>query len=69
MSTILTFVACETRRCVAVDIIYDTVDEPDEEFAVTLEKTPGLHDRITLDPLGGVVIIISDAGMSDLLLA
>ena len=68
MSTILTFVACETRRCVVVDIIYDTDDEPDEMFAITLERTPGLYDRITLDPLDGLVIINGDVGMSDLLL-
>ena len=60
MSTILTFAACDTRRCVDVPIINDTDDEPDEMFAVILERTPGLYDRITLDPLDGVVTINGD---------
>ena len=62
MSTILTFAACDTRRCVDVSIINDAVDEPDEMFGITLERTPGLNDRITLDPVDGVVIIIDDDG-------
>ena len=62
MSIILRFAACDIRRCVDVPIINDTVDEPDEMFAVTLERTPGLNDRITLDPVDGVVIIIDDEG-------
>ena len=62
VSTILTFAACDTRRCVDVPIMNDTDDEPDEMFTITLERTPGLNDRITLDPVDGVVIIIDDDG-------
>ena len=69
VSNILTFAACETRRCVDVPIMNDTDDEPDEMFGITLERTPGLNDRITLDPVDGVVTINGDVGMSDLLLA
>ena len=39
------FAACETRRCVNVNIVDDLVDEPEENFFLdyTLERTPGLH--------------------------
>ena len=57
MSTILTFAACDTRRCVDVPIMNDADNELDEIFGITLERTPGLNDRITLDPVDGVVII------------
>ena len=67
MSNILTFAACETRRCVDVPIMNDTDDEPDEMFGITLERTPGLNDRITLDPVDRVVTINGDSGMSDFL--
>ena len=62
MSTILRFAACEKRHCVDVTIVNDAVDEPDEMFGITLERIPGLNDRITLDPVDGVVIIIDDDG-------
>ena len=60
MSTILMFDACDTRRCVDVTIVNDANFEPDEIFFITLERTPGLNDRITLDPVNGVIIIIDD---------
>jgi hypothetical protein len=71
VSTILRFAACEKRRCVDVPIINDGDDEPNEMFGITLERTPGLNDRITLDPVNGVVTINGDGdvNMSDLLLA
>ena len=62
MSSILMFDACDIRRCVDITIVSDTDDEPDEMFGITLERTPGLNDRITLDPMDGVVIIIDDDG-------
>ena len=62
MSTILRFAACDTRRCVDVPIMSDADDEPDEIFGITLERTPGLNDRFTLDPVDGVVIINGDVG-------
>ena len=69
VSTILTFAACDTRRCANVTIRNDTDDELDEMFNITLERTPGLNGRITLNPVNGVVTINGDVGMSDLLLA
>ena len=62
MSTILTFAACDTRHCVDVPIMNDADDEPDEIFGIILDRTPGLNDRITLDPVDGGVIINGDVG-------
>ena len=69
MSTIMTFTACETRRCVDITIVNDTKGEPDETFGITLERTPDLTGRITLDPMDGMITISGDIGMSYLLLA
>ena len=63
MSTILMFDACNTRHCVDVTSVNDTVDEPDEMFGITLERTPGLNDKITLDPVDGDITIVDDDGM------
>ena len=62
LNTILSFAACETRRCVNVTIVDDLVDEPIERFAYTLERTPGLDMRIRLDPVDGVVQINDNDG-------
>ena len=69
VSTIMTFTACETRRCVDITIVNDTEGEPDETFGITLARTPGLNGKITLDPMDEVITISSDSGMSYLLLA
>ena len=83
VSTIMTFTACETRRCLDITIVNDTEGEPDETFGITLERTPGLTGRITLDPMDGMITISGemitisgemitisdDIGMSYLLLA
>ena len=68
MSTILMFDACDTRRCVNVTIVNDANFEPHEIFVITLERTPGLNDRITLDPVDGEITIIDEGGKSDLLM-
>ena len=62
MSSIVMFDACDIRRRVDITIVSDTDNEPDEMFGITLERTPGLNDRITLDPVDGMVIIIDDDG-------
>ena len=46
-----------------VTIIDDEMLENTESFNFTLERTTGLSDRITLDPVDGVVEIIDDDGM------
>ena len=58
----LMFAACETRRCVDVTIVDDFVDERDENFFYTLERTPGLHPNIDLDPTLGEIVIEDDEG-------
>ena len=63
LSTILSFPACETKQCVDVTIVDDEVLEKVESFDVTLEKTPGLDTRITLNPVDGVVEIIDEDGL------
>ena len=57
------FEACQRRRCVNVTIVDDEVLEREvESFTVTLERTPGLNNRITLNPVDGVVEITDDDG-------
>ena len=63
VSTILMFEACQRRSCVTVTIVDDEVLENVESFNVTLERTPGLDMRITLDPVDGVVEITDDDGL------
>ena len=58
VSTLLSFAACQMRSCVNVSIENDIVLENVEPFAVTLERTPELDSRITLNPVDGVVEII-----------
>ena len=57
VSTIMTFTACERRRCVDITIVNDTEGEPDETFDITLQRNPGLTGRITLDPMDGIITI------------
>ena len=59
-STILSFPACGTKQCVDVTIVDDDVSEGDESFNVTLERTPGLNMRITLNPVDGIINIIEN---------
>ena len=53
----LGFAACEARKCVNVTIVSDLVDEPVEEFDVTLERTTGLDSRISLRPVDARIIV------------
>ena len=45
-----------------VTIVDDLVDEPEENFFYTLERTPGLHPNISLDPTLGEIVIEDDDG-------
>ena len=58
------FAACEIQQCVAVTIVDDVVDEPDEVFHASLERTPGMDSRITLDPTEGKIEIRDNDGMN-----
>ena len=62
LSNTLSFAICETRRCKNMTIVDDLVDEPDEFFNYTLERTPDLDRRISLDPKNGRISIIDDDG-------
>ena len=61
-SSILSFAACEIRECVNVSIVVDLVDEPVEEFDITLERTVSLDSRISLRPVDTRVIIHDNDG-------
>ena len=62
LEVVLIFAACEIQQCVAVTIVDDVVDELDEVLHVSLERTPGLDSRITLDPMEGKIEIIDNDG-------
>ena len=63
MCSTLMFDACDIQRCVNITIVWDTDDEPDEMFGITLERTTGLNGRITHDPVDGDITIVDDDGM------
>ena len=65
LSSILNFDACETRQCVDVTIVDDTLNETVEEFDITLERTLGLDFRILLQPVDARVIIYQDKSKSE----
>ena len=62
VDTILIFDACQMKSCVNISIVDDIIQENDESFNVTLERTPDLDSRIILVPVNGVVQIIDDDG-------
>ena len=43
-------------------VMSDTHDRRDETFVVSLERTSSLSDRITLEPVIGLVTIRDDGG-------
>ena len=62
LSTILVFIRCDRdlRRCKNVTIKDDDIVEQNESFNVTLGKTPGWNDRITLTTVNEMIQIIND---------
>ena len=60
VSTLLMFDSCETRQCTNITIMNDTSIE---SFFVTLEKTPDLDSRITLDPAVGEIFVTANDGL------
>ena len=60
LDMILQFDICDVRQCTFASIVNDLVDEPEELFIYTLERTPGLDDRIDLDPTVGKIVITDD---------
>ena len=61
---ILQFPECETKQCIFVNILNDTVDEPEEFFNFTLARTLNLNPRIDLDSTVGQVVIHEFNGKS-----
>ena len=62
LAVILPFAACQTRSCVTVTIVDDFIDEDNETFFYDLERTPGLHPNIDLDPVLGECVIEDNDG-------
>ena len=62
LAEMLMFITCETRRCVAVTIVDDLTYDPGEMFQVSLERTPGLDHRITLQPTNAMIAIVDNDG-------
>ena len=60
---ILLFASCQTRSCINITIVDDSILELVESFDVTLERTAELDERISLLPVDGVVEIIDNDGM------
>ena len=63
LSIVLMFDSCQVRSCADISIVNDTILENDESFDVTLSRTIGLDNRITLDPVDAVVVITDNDGM------
>ena len=60
LNSTLSFDACQNRSCINVIIVDDLVDEPLEYFNFTLERTPDLDTRISLNPVDGRIAIIDN---------
>ena len=54
---ILTFGACEIKRCVNISIVDDTFREINEVFTYSLRRTTSLNSRISLESVDGGIII------------
>ena len=65
VSSILAFDTCDTRQCTEIPIEDDMIVELTESFFVTLERTPGLHTRITLNPVLEEIEITDNDGLFD----
>ena len=63
VSTIVAFDTCDTQRCTEIPIVDDMIVELTESFLITLERTPGLVSRITLNPVDGEIEITDDDGV------
>ena len=61
---ILTFTPEDYNPCISVVILDESMVEQNESFSVTLERTPGLNDRVIIDPdkSEGEVVIGNDDG-------
>ena len=60
VSTTIEFDSCEVVQCIDMNLHDDMMHEMVESFAVTLERTPDLDDRITLSPVDGEIEIVDN---------
>ena len=68
INTIVQFNECERRSCINIPIMDDEVLENTEYFNLTLERN-GLHERIQLDPVDGLVQITDNDGICTVVIA
>ena len=68
INTIVQFNECEQRSCIIIPIVDDEVPENTEYFNLTLERN-GLHERIQLDPVDGLVQITNNDRMCPVVIA
>ena len=61
ITTTVQFNECEQRSCINITIMDDDVLENTEFFNLTLERN-GLHERIQLHPVDGLVQITNNDG-------
>ena len=59
-STMLLFDTCDSRACVKLSVMDDSIAENVKSFIITLEMT---HPKIHLESVHGVVAIVDDDGM------
>ena len=62
MDILLSFGACELRRCFPVAIVDDSRLEEVEHLTLTLSRIPELDQRITLNPVDAQIVIIDEDG-------
>ena len=67
INTIVQFDECERRSCINITIVDDEVPEDTEYFNLNLERN-GLHERIQLDPVDGLVQITDNDSMCTVLM-
>ena len=68
INTIVQFDECERRSCINITIVDDEVPEDTEYFNLNLERN-GLHGRIQLDPVDGLVQITDNDGTCTVVIA
>ena len=67
-NTTVQFNECEQSSCINITIMDDDVLENTEFFNLTLERN-GLHERIQLDPVDGLVQITNNDGTCTVVIA
>ena len=60
----LDFDSCKESACSSISIVDDGTAEIDESFIISMERTPGMDNRILLNSETVVVTIEDDDGMS-----